>query len=388
MAEVTLSERSTRRAARLVGRPPSTVATALARLETALSVDLARRAGSGLAETLEARRIAPVLKAIRTVSEQLVGGEGSDERLRRAAACALSMMLLSRFVETVRAGSIRKAAMSLGIGQPQLTRQIRHLEDLLGAPLLTRGIDGSAPTDLGRAVHEAALEILTHWAELSGGARLQYQRDRRTVRVGSIVPLGHESRIARLLADVLAAWSSERRHHHLALSSATAEDLVGGLKSGMLDVAILDTDAGEAGLEGRPLKGSRLALMGRPGFARGRAPATVLMTEKVAVPTRRSGLRQTVMRLIGPQAPGERTPPNFVEIDSIPVIVNLVTRHGYVTVLPVASTMALPAPLDRIELPADYDLPLWLAWQPTADARRVGLDLLALLETADREVTA
>lgn len=386
MAQVSLAERSTRRAARLVGRPPSTVATALVRLESALAVDLARRAGAGLAETLEARRIAPVLAAIRLLAERIAGSEGSSgDGLHQTAACAVSMVLLARFVETVRAGSIRRAAMALGVGQPQLTRQLRHLETVLGAPLLARGINGSAPTDRGRAVYEAALEVLTHWAELSGGARLQYQRDRRTVRVGSILPLGHESRIAQLLADVLAAWSSERRHHHLALTSATAEDLVGGLKSGTLDVAILDADAGEAGLEGRPLRGSRLALVGRPGFSRDRLPAAVLMTEKVAVPSRRSGLRQTVMRLMGPQAPGERTPPNFVEVDSIPVIVNLVIRHGYVTVLPLASTKALPAPLERIELPDSYDLPLWIAWQPTADARRVGLDLLALLEVADRE---
>lgn len=55
------------------------------------------------------------------------------------------------FLATVDAGSIRGAARRLSLSQPALTKSLRQLENELGAVLLTRGVRGARPTDLGRA---------------------------------------------------------------------------------------------------------------------------------------------------------------------------------------------------------------------------------------------
>jgi DNA-binding transcriptional LysR family regulator len=55
------------------------------------------------------------------------------------------------FLATVETGSIRAAARRLALSQPALTKSLRQLENELGAVLLTRGVRGARPTDLGRA---------------------------------------------------------------------------------------------------------------------------------------------------------------------------------------------------------------------------------------------
>ena len=45
-------------------------------------------------------------------------------------------------------GSLRKAAVVLGVTQPTLSNRIAHLEDQLGAPLFDRSRGQSQPTDL------------------------------------------------------------------------------------------------------------------------------------------------------------------------------------------------------------------------------------------------
>lgn len=55
------------------------------------------------------------------------------------------------FLATVEAGSIRAAARRLEVSQPALTKSLRQLEHELGAVLLTRGVRGARPTELGRA---------------------------------------------------------------------------------------------------------------------------------------------------------------------------------------------------------------------------------------------
>jgi len=54
------------------------------------------------------------------------------------------------FLATVETGSIRAAARQLALSQPALTKSLRQLENELGAVLLTRGVRGARPTDLGR----------------------------------------------------------------------------------------------------------------------------------------------------------------------------------------------------------------------------------------------
>lgn len=66
-----------------------------------------------------------------------------------------------RYLEAiVRNGSFRAAAEELNISQPPLTRQIQHLEAIIGAPLLLRRSSGIEPTPAGAALCVEARNIL------------------------------------------------------------------------------------------------------------------------------------------------------------------------------------------------------------------------------------
>lgn len=56
------------------------------------------------------------------------------------------------FRAIVEAGSIRAAARKMDISQPAVTKILRELESLLGAPLLLRSVHGVTLTEFGRAL--------------------------------------------------------------------------------------------------------------------------------------------------------------------------------------------------------------------------------------------
>lgn len=372
LAHRALTERSIRGAARAMGRPAGSVAAALRRLEAEISVPLAQRAGASLTLTLEAERLGA---AIAGLAERAAAIEALGERREGGIGFAV----LERFDLVAQEGSIRRAARRLGLGQPQLTRQIAHLEQNLGIRLLARGTAGSVTTEAGLQFAVLAREIAERWETLAHAATIRFKQSEATVRLGSIIPLGPESEIAVRLARLAARWLAERPRQPLFVSSTTAEDLLAGLKAGRFDAAFLDTAALPADFEGHPVGRTRLALVGMPEAMEG-SVADVLKRQPIAVPSSRSGLRQTITRLLAETlSAGEREQLRVMEIDSLPVILNLVRHHGFVSVLPESSVRAAGQAVSAISLADRHDLALWLVWSRTPAGRRLGQAVLEML---------
>lgn len=72
----------------------------------------------------------------------------------------MNLQHLRYAVEVANCRSITKAAARLFIGQPNLSRAIRELEDEFGAPLFRRTSTGMIPTVQGEAFLEHAKIIL------------------------------------------------------------------------------------------------------------------------------------------------------------------------------------------------------------------------------------
>jgi DNA-binding transcriptional LysR family regulator len=72
----------------------------------------------------------------------------------------LEMNYLEHFTAAVEEGSIGKAARTLNISQPGLTRSIRMLEEQLEVTLLERSSKGVKPTDYGSSFYTRAKSIL------------------------------------------------------------------------------------------------------------------------------------------------------------------------------------------------------------------------------------
>ncbi len=357
--------RSVRAAARALDRPASTIAASIARFEAEISVRLVQRAGSSLVASLEAVRLEPEIAALADLAKAI------------SPRHAIKLEALDRFVQVAALGSIRRAARGLGVGQPQLTRQVAQLEAMLGTALLHRGSGGSTVTADGARIAAGAEQLLARWQRLSRASEDRFRKSVATARLGSVIPLGYESEIARLLANLVARWLAERPRAPLFVSSTTAEDLLAGLKSGLFDVAFLDTERLPTDMDGRVVGQTPLAVVGMPEGQH--AIADALLSAPLAVPSARSGLRQRINRILDDHLnETERSALRLIEIDSIPVILNLVLHHGFVSVLPQASVARIRGDLRQLPLGSDYDMTFWLCW-PQGNAA-TGRAILATLD--------
>ncbi len=59
----------------------------------------------------------------------------------------------------VKAGSMAKAAVDLGISQPAVSYAVTEIEHVLGVPLLDRTSQGVTPTAYGRALLERTVVV-------------------------------------------------------------------------------------------------------------------------------------------------------------------------------------------------------------------------------------
>ncbi|UJW77361.1 LysR family transcriptional regulator (plasmid) [Rhizobium sp. SL42] len=390
-----------RKAAARLERPVSSVSAALGRFQAAVATPMFATSGSRNLLTLEGRRLEASLSRAAELSLAIAGlgreptGPASVEDapppaltaslpfLVVATRLSISLATLQRFLIIARAGSIRRAAMEIGMGQPQLTRQMRRLETELAVELMKRGQAGVVLTDVGRRLLALTEDLDQVWSRLNEGSEDRFHRLGATTRLGAVSPLGSGSRVARIIAALVAAWPKRRARAPLFVTSASADELLAGLNAGVYDLVLVDCDEIPDGLTAQPVWQSGLALVGPAGSLAGRTLADmpeILAARRIAAPSSRTGLRQKITQLIDRELPREqRDRLSVTEIDMIPVIANLVVDHGYLTVMPVSALAGLEGEMDAIPLPDLYDIRLTLVRRPSpaADAAMaVALDIL------------
>jgi len=431
-----LAERGIRRAAKASGRPPASVSAALKRFEAAIAVPLVRRERGNLVPTLEAQSrmadLAAATEAIQsllqprtplppeahrqapsspqrgeggpqgrmrgTANSEFAGTPPSSPRIRPAllpvvektetiagahTPCpSISLIALERFIAVARSGSIRAAAKASATGQPQLTRQMNDLERDLGYTLLSRSPSGITCTADGLAAIPTVETLLEIWRRLSRASGDRFRRAAATWRFGSVMPLGPESEIARMLAALTAKWHRARPRQPLFVSSTTADELIAGLKNRRFDVVLLDLETFPSEFEGSLISRTPLALAGHPAlFAKhGNDIAALLQSHPIAVPSLKSGLRQQAAHFIeATLTEQQRNRLTLTEVDSIPVILNLVMDHGYLSVLPESSAARVRNPPAMRRLGDGYMQSLSLAWQKNALSRQVAEAMLGMM---------
>jgi len=81
-------------------------------------------------------------------------------RVSRQAYKELRLQQLRSFCETVRLGSLKAAAVSLGLSQPTVGQQVHALERDFGEKLIERHSRGCRPTETGRLLAEHAAPLV------------------------------------------------------------------------------------------------------------------------------------------------------------------------------------------------------------------------------------
>jgi LysR family hca operon transcriptional activator len=156
---------------------------------------------------------------------------------------------LRYFVAVAEAGSLTvAAARKLHTSQPSLSRQIRDLEDEVGAQLLTRRARGIELTPAGRAFLEHARVALAQVAGAAEAARRVAHPAKPCFTIGFLT--GHE---LTWMPEALQILRDELPNIDVMISSQISPQLADALLKGSVDAAFLRRERGVPELAFRPL---------------------------------------------------------------------------------------------------------------------------------------
>jgi LysR family hca operon transcriptional activator len=157
---------------------------------------------------------------------------------------AMELRHLRYFVAVAEERSFTHAAeQRLHTAQPSLSRQIRDLEQELGATLLIRGPRDVDLTPAGQVFLDHARVILRQVEVAREATRRAAQPAKTPFTVGFLT--GYEM---EWLPRVMAALNDALPDTELTIHSAPSPELIEGLQSGKIDVAFLRQDQAAQGL--------------------------------------------------------------------------------------------------------------------------------------------
>jgi LysR family transcriptional regulator, hca operon transcriptional activator len=155
---------------------------------------------------------------------------------------------LRYFVAVVEAGSLTVAARKLHTSQPSLSRQIRDLEEEIGAGLLTRRARGIELTPAGRAFLEHARSVLSQVEAAAEAARRVAHPAKPCFTMGFLT--GHE---LTWMPESLQILRDELPNIDVMISSQLSPQLADALSKGTVDAAFLRRERGVPELAFRAL---------------------------------------------------------------------------------------------------------------------------------------
>ncbi|HEY0947483.1 MAG TPA: LysR family transcriptional regulator [Opitutaceae bacterium] len=144
---------------------------------------------------------------------------------------------LRYFAAVAAHGSFQRAARSLHVTPPALSRQVKDLEDELGVILFVRGKNLITLTGAGEIFYEEARDVLARADQAVRRVRGEVKAE--TLRVGFVPSL-----TASLLPATIARFQISAPKVKLELSDLTPREMSERASAGLLDLAIMP-----AGLE-------------------------------------------------------------------------------------------------------------------------------------------
>lgn len=233
----------------------------------------------------------------------------------------MDLKQLAYFVRVAELGSFTRAAISLDVAQPALSRQVRLLEVELRQALLTRNGRGAAPTEAGKLLLEHGRGILHQVAR----AREELGRVRGAL--AGRVAIGLPPSVAKVLAVPLIREFRQRMPQAtLSISEGLSVGMRESLASGQLDIALLYNATPSPEIELTPLLEEPLFLVQRRAGRSRAATSKSLSLRAVAklplvIPSRPNAIRMQVeaaMSHLGCR------PQVALEIDGVAAILDLV----------------------------------------------------------------
>src|SRR6188474_1407282 len=163
---------------------------------------------------------------------------------------------LSLFRHVVEAGSITHGADRAHLALAAASTRIRHMEEALGAALLTRGRQGVTPTQAGRTLLQHARVILAQAERLredlgayAGGL------------AGQIRVLSNTNALTEFLPEALSSFLSTHPNVSVDLEERLSDEIVGLIAEGVADLGIVAGTVDARTLETYPYRRDRFVLV-------------------------------------------------------------------------------------------------------------------------------
>lgn len=208
---------------------------------------------------------------------------GSGRVCHRSAGCrgvavmALNLHLLRLFVAVARHSSFSRAAESLHVSQPAVSKGVRDFEAQIGNRLLERGGQG------GVMLTEAGRLLMRHAATLFAAERAaEEELARLRGLVGGSLSVGASTSIATYqLPALLGAFHKRHPGVELRLTSGTTRRIAELLSARELDIALVEGPVNVAGIEVLSWREEEMELIAAPDHRLARAEAPIA-TEAIA----------------------------------------------------------------------------------------------------------
>jgi DNA-binding transcriptional LysR family regulator len=141
---------------------------------------------------------------------------------------------LRYFVAVAKEENVSRAALTLHVSQPALSRQVRDLEEELVFLLLERSAKSVRLTPAGRTFLAESRAVLQRVADAVAAARAVATGRRGELHVGYA-----PSPTVRLLPPALRAFQAELPQVRVKLHDLSTEEMLAGLRKGTLQIAFL-----------------------------------------------------------------------------------------------------------------------------------------------------
>ncbi len=146
----------------------------------------------------------------------------------------MELRVLRYFLAVAREGSVTRAAASLHISQPTLSKQLKELEEELGKKLFLRSNYSIRLTDEGMLLRKRAEDILDMVSKTEDEFHSMDELIGGDIRIGCA-----ESDGMKYMAQHIKQLQEEYPHIRVHLYSGNMEDVSQQLDRGLLDLAVI-----------------------------------------------------------------------------------------------------------------------------------------------------
>lgn len=146
----------------------------------------------------------------------------------------MESLYLKTFMEVVRTGSLSRAAETLHVTQPAVSRRIKFMEDHYGCVLLDRSGSVLRPTEAGCLVYDRARSLLEIESALVSGLHHLSGKARVSLTCSPAFGIAH---LPAVLREFMLSCGGSI---DLKFIFNTPDEILKGLQAGLFDVAIME----------------------------------------------------------------------------------------------------------------------------------------------------